>query len=358
MLSIIHEIQTAFDENPAGDVRGIFLDISKAFDKVWHESLLYKLKTYGIDGQLLSLLENYLKNCEQRVVLNGQTSEWRKIKSGVPQGSVLGLLLFLIYINDLPDGISSICKIFADDTSLFSKVIDINESANNLNSDLEKITKWAHQWKMQFNPDPNKQANEVIFSKKLNGISYPPVKFNNNDIAKCSDQKHLGIVLDSMLNFESHVNQKIKKCNKLIGVIRRLSVHLPRTALLTIYKSFIRPNLDYGDILYDKPKNENFRNKLEKVQYRACLAITNAIQGTSKDRLYDELGLYFLTNRRWKSKLIFFYKIVNGMLPNYLYLILDFPSQENYPLRSASENIIRPIPTRTKTFKNSFSLFV
>ena len=233
----------------------------------------------------------------------------------------------MIYINDLPDGTSSICKIFADDTSLFSKVIDINESENNLNSDLEKITKWAYQWKMQFNPDPNKQANEVIFLKKLNGISYPPVKFNNNDIAKCSDQKHLGIVLDSLLNFESHVNQKIKKCNKLIGVIRRLSIHLPRTALLTIYKSFIRPNLDYGDILYDKSKNENFQNKLGKVQYRACLAITNAIQGTSKDRLYDELGLYFLTNRRWKSKLIFFYKIVNGMLPNYLYSFLDFPKK-------------------------------
>ena len=357
LLSIIHEIQNAFDENPACDVRGVFLDISKAFDKVWHDGLLYKLKTYGIDGQLLSLLENYLENREQRVVLNGQTSEWRKIRSGVPQGSVLGPLLFLIYINDLPDGISSLCKIFADDTSLFSKVIDINESANNLNSDLEKITEWAHQWKMQFNPDPNKQANEVIFSKKSNSISYPAVKFNNNDITKCSDQKHLGIVLDSKLNFESHVNQKIKKCNKLIGVIRRLSVHLPRTALLTIYKSFVRPNLDYGDILYDKPKNENFQNKLEKVQYRACLAITNAIKGTSRDRLYDELGLYSLSKRRWKSKLIFFYKIVNGMLPNYLHSFLDFPSQENYPLRSSSENIVRPIPTRTKTFKNSFFPF-
>ena len=210
LLAIIHEIQTAFDENPAADVRGIFLDISKAFDKVWHEGLLHKLKTYGIEGQLLSLLANYLENREQRVVLNGQTSVWRKIKSGVPQGSVLGPLLFLIYINDLPDGITSICKIFADETSLFTKVLDINESTNKLNTDLKKITTWAHQWKMQFNPDPNKQANEVIFSRKAtNNLSYPAVRFNNNDIVKCPDQKNLGIVLDSKLNFDSHINKKI-----------------------------------------------------------------------------------------------------------------------------------------------------
>ena len=243
-------------------------------------------------------------------------------------------------------------------SSLFTKVHDINESANKLNTDLKKITKWAHQWKMQFNPDPNKQANEVIFSRKLtNNLSYPPVRFNNNDIVKCPDQKHLGIVLDSKLNFDSHINQKVKECNKLIGVIIRLSVHLPRGALLIIYKSFIRPNLDYGDILYDKPNNENFQQKLEKVQYRTCLAITNAIQGTSKERLYDKLGLYSLAKRRWRSKLIFFYKIINGMLPDYLYLYLEFPSQDNYPLRSASKTIIRPIPTRSKTFKNTFLQF-
>ena len=162
LLSIIHEIQTAFDENPTFDVRGVFLDISKAFDKVWHDGLIFKLKSYGVDGGLLLLIKNYLHNREQRVVLNGQTSEWRKFKAGVPQGSVLGLLLFLIYINDLPDGITSICKIFAD-TSLFSKVLDVNKSVNELNSDLERINQWAYQWKMQFNPDPKKQANEVIF---------------------------------------------------------------------------------------------------------------------------------------------------------------------------------------------------
>ena len=314
-------------------MRGVFLDLSKAFDKVWHDGTIFKLKAYGVEGKLLSLLKNYLENREQRVVLNGERSEWRKRMSEIPQGSVLGPLLFLIYINDLHNGINSLCKIFADDTYLFSKVFDIHKSASNLNDDLEKISYLAYQWKMQFNPDPNKQANEVIFSRKTssNNLSHPPIKFNNNDISKCPHQKHVGIVLDSKLNFNAHLDKKIKKWKRIIGLIRRLSINLPRNALLTIYKSFVRPHLDYGDILYDKPNNENFQNKLEKVQYRACLAITGAIQGTSKTKLYDELCLHSLIKRRWCNKLIFFYKIVNGLM---VYSCLDFPSQINYSLRS------------------------
>ena len=103
-------------------MRGVFLDISKEFDKVWHEELLFKLKSYWVESDLSSLLECYLRDQNRRVVLNGQTSDWRKINSGVPQGSLLGPLLFLIYVNNLLEGIISICKIFADDTSLFSKV--------------------------------------------------------------------------------------------------------------------------------------------------------------------------------------------------------------------------------------------
>ena len=158
-------------------MRAVFLDISKAFDKLWHDNLIFKLKSYGDEGEFLLLIKNYLHNREQRVAFNGQIYEWKRIYFGVPRGSGLGPLLFLIYINDLPDEITSMCKIFADDTYLFSKVLDVNKSVIELNADLEKINQWAYQWKLQFNPDPNKQANEVIFSWRSisHNLFYPPI---------------------------------------------------------------------------------------------------------------------------------------------------------------------------------------
>ena len=150
------------------------------------------------------------------------------------------------------------------------------------------------------------------------------------------------------------MNKKIRKCNKIIGLIRRLSVCLPRKAQLTIYQSFVRPHLDYGDTLYDKPGNINFESKIEKVQYKACIAITGAIQGTSRERLYDELGLMSLSKRRWYNKLIFFYKIVNGILPDYLHCCIEFFSQNKYPLRSVSSGKLKCIPLRTKSFSKTF----
>ena len=120
----------------------------------------------GISGELYSLLENYLSGRFQRVVLNGQTSSWRPVLAGVPQGSIMGPLLFLIYINDLPNELKSNVKLFADDTSLFTVVKDKNESTNILNNDLQSIYTWAYNWKMLFNPDSSKPAQEVLFSRK------------------------------------------------------------------------------------------------------------------------------------------------------------------------------------------------
>ena len=147
-------------------VRSVFLDISKAFDKVWLDGVIFKLEQNGISGDLLNILIDFLSNRKQRVVLNGQISAWGSVNAGVPQGSILGPLLFLIYINDLSDNLSSNVKLFADTTSLFSVTHDVNASARELNDDLTKISNWAFQWKMSFNPDVNKQAQQVIFSWK------------------------------------------------------------------------------------------------------------------------------------------------------------------------------------------------
>ena len=129
---------------------------------MWHEGLLYKLKSYGISGPLLILTKRFLTNIFQRVVLNGQTSNWKNILAGVPQGSILGPLLFLIFINDIPEGIQSNIKIFADDTSIFSVMKDRISASVTLNEDLYLISKWAYSWKMSFNPDPSKQATYLI----------------------------------------------------------------------------------------------------------------------------------------------------------------------------------------------------
>ena len=172
---------------------------------------------------------------------------------------MLGPLLFLIYINDLPNGIESI---FADDTSLFSKVKGATFSDTQLNNDLNKISKWAFQWKMLFNPDPSKQAIEICFSHKCDNENYPSLVFNDTKVQLAHNQKHLGLILDSKLDFNEDIGNKINKFNKIIGIMKRLSLFLSRKSLLTIYKSFVRPNLDYADIIYDKPFNESFKRKI------------------------------------------------------------------------------------------------
>ena len=168
---------------------------------------------------------------------------------------MLGPLLLLIYINDLPIGIESICIIFADDALLFSKVKDKTFTDIQLNNDLNKISKWAFQWTMLFNPDPSKQAIKICFSHKRDNENYPSLAFNDIKVQLATRQKHLRLILDSKLDFNEHINNKINKCNKIIGIIKRLYLILSRKSLLTIYKSFFRPNLDYADIINDKPLN-------------------------------------------------------------------------------------------------------
>ena len=205
LLSITTTIFESFEEYD--ETRAIFMDMSKAFDKVWHDGLVLKLQCNGISGPLLDFFNSYLSNRRQRVVLNGTESDWKGIEAGVPQGSVLGPLLFLIYINDLRENVLSTMELFADDSSLFTHVIDVNHSQYVLESDLKTISEWGHQWKMVFNPDITKQAVEVIFSVKKNTPDHPFLSFNNIPVARVTYTTHLGLFLDEKLSFTKHIKE-------------------------------------------------------------------------------------------------------------------------------------------------------
>ena len=154
LICVTHTIFKAFDCHPPRDVRSVYLDISKAFDRVWHDGLIYKLKKCGVSGDFLSLIRSFLKDRKQRTVLNGQNSLWEDVSAGVPHGSILGPLFFLVYINDLATDVKCCVKLFADDTPLFTVVEDTDLAASDINHDLELINRWAYDWKMSFNPDP------------------------------------------------------------------------------------------------------------------------------------------------------------------------------------------------------------
>ena len=314
LLYLVNEIHEAFEDRNSLEVRAVFLDISKAFDKVWHDGLIFKLKQNGISGRLLKFFENYLLNRKQRVVLNGSCSNFSLIESGVPQGSVLGPLLFLIYINDLERNIKSNVKFFADDTMLFSIVKDPLISASDLNHDLDIIYQWAHQWKMEFNPDPTKQATEVLFSCKKSRPHHPQLTFNGTVVEKENEQKHLGLILDSSLSFDKHLDEKMRKAKKIVGMLKHLSNFLPLKTLDQMYKALVRSHLDYCDIIYHMPAVLNQpplgvtlnsqMEKVERIQYQAALAITGAWQGSNRSKLYEELGWESLSDRRMFRRIL------------------------------------------------------
>ena len=175
------------------EIRVVFCDISKAFDRVWHSGLFLKLQAAGVTGEVLAWFKSYLSNRKQRVVLPGAVSDWVFIQAGVPQGSILGPLLFLLYINDIVHDIGSNIRLFADDT-LFIIVEDAITAAACLNNDLDKISQWAAKWLVTFNPSKTKSS---LSSRKTNKDRHPPIFMQNHKVVEVDSHKHLGVVLSS-----------------------------------------------------------------------------------------------------------------------------------------------------------------
>ena len=184
---------------------------------------------------------------------------------------------------------------------------------------------------MSFNPELSKQALEVIFTRKLQKKDYPPLYFNDSSVKETCKQKHLGMLLDFRLDFQEYWKSLVKKVNTTVALLRKFQNILPRSALLTISKCFVRSHLDYGDIIYDEAFNNSFHQKIESLQCNTASAITGAIRGTSREKIYQELDLESLQQRRWYGKLCLFFKIYKNQCPKYFF---DIIPQSNCPYRT------------------------
>ena len=183
--------------------------------------------------------------------------------------------------------------------------------------------------------------------------SHRSVYFNNISVNSTSVHKHLGMLLDDKLSYEHHLKFVLNKIKKTIGLLRKFQQILPRQSLITIYKSFIRPHLDYGDTVYDRAFNESFHKNLQSIQYNAAIAITGAIRGTSSEKRFQELGLESLKSRRWLRKLCLFYKVFHEKSPSHLFQLIP-PNNNIYATRSSQSNKISNFKTRHNLFKDSF----
>ena len=204
---------------------------------------------------------------------------------------------------------------------------------------------------MVFNPDISKQAVEVIFSARTDKPLHRPLSFNGVPVARRPDTKHLGLYLDEKLSFSKHIKENILKAMNGISILKFLSKYVPKDILNLSYKLYVRPHLDYGDVIYHNQRAD-LMEYLEQVQYKAALVVSGCWQGTSRERLYRELGWEHLSDRRWFRRLTIFYKIINGMTPDYLRNHL--PSQRTLPYNMRSHRDFDNPNRRTARYSNSF----
>ena len=205
----------------------------------------------------MTWFSDYLNNRKQRVVLPGASSSWTSVKAGVLLGSILGPLLFLLYINDIVEDINSSIRLFADDTSLYIIVDDPIQAAEQLNLDLAKIHHWADKWLVTFNPG---KSESILLSRKHNKPYHPPVLLNQTQIAEVNSHKHLGITISNDCTWHEHLELVKSKAWKRINIMRKLKFQLDRKSLQTIYFSFIRPLLEYADVVWNNAHNRNQTN--------------------------------------------------------------------------------------------------
>ncbi|MES9971492.1 MAG: reverse transcriptase family protein, partial [Candidatus Thiodiazotropha sp.] len=279
----------------------VYLDFAKAFDSVPHQRLINKISAYGIRGQLLSWIRDFLTGRRQYVTVKGESSSWQNVISGVPQGSVLGPVLFVIYINDLPEVVNSTVKIFADDTKLYNT----DSKADILQQDLDALFVWSELWQLRFNVE---KCKTIHFGRNNQEYQYT---LHFEDIDSDTEEKDLGVIFQRDLKFSSHIATKVNKANSILSLIIRTFDFIEQDSFVLLYKALVRPHVEYGNTIW-YPFLRKDINSVENIQKRATRLIPQLKDLSYTERL-KKLKLPTLAHRRRRGDMLQTFKILNGL---------------------------------------------
>ena len=344
LLTLAHELVSGLDKQHQYDL--IILDFSKAFDRVPHKRLLKKMDHYGVRGSTYKWIQAFLTDRAQQVQVEGATSDSITVISGVPQGTVLGPLLFLLFINDLPDCVQSSTRLFADDCILYRRIRN-DKDAEILQEDLNQLAEWEKKWGMAFHPD---KCSTLRISRSKNPYSKTYI-LKGHTFTTEDSTRYLGVELQSNMSWNKHIDQTIKKGNSMLGFLRRnLKVSNEETKTAA-YLSLVRPVLEYCCSVWS-PYTQDYINKLEMVQRRAARYVTNRYRNTSSvTSMLEHLEWETLETRRAKYQLTMMFKIIHGLV--------DIPADDHLTAastrtRAHHSHKFRHIPASTDYYKNSF----
>ena len=346
LLYITHLIKKSWTRGHI--TQGCFLDASAAFDRCWVNGLLAKLSQVKVEGSCLALFRSYLSNRKICTVIDGEKSQVLEVTAGVPQGSRLGPLLWILYNQDILDGLESECLLFADDTCLFVSGEDPALTSAVLNRDLIKIGNWATKWKVLFNAGKSK---DVIFSQNHVLNNSPPLILNDSFVTRANEHKHLGLWLSSNLDWSKQVQSACIKANGKLAVLRSVKF-LDRSTLDLLYKLIVRSVLEYGMIVYYNNLKASQLSRLSQVQYRAAKLCTGALHYTSQAKLEKELAWEPLHVRAESLGLTVFYKISTGLTRPLIRTCM--PSFNPSTVETRSNRPYNPFPNKSQSFNNSF----
>ena len=338
------------------DFTVVYLDISRYFEKIWHKGLLAKCELeFGITGKVLCWFKSYLDDRSQSVQVGADHSAPLTLSAGVPQSSVLGPLLAIMYLNGLSKVTSNQMLYFADDSSLHCSHTpeNLNSKEAELQRDLDAIQDYGLKWAITFNT--NKTAQQTFTNRRE--VTAPTLSFDGQQIPLTTEHKHLGLTFSSDLKFKRHVNEVLLKFNRALSPLYQVASHIPRKELIQIYTTYVQPHLDYCSAVYDGNLTTFDSNRIERAQNRAARLITGTVRRTHVAGLREELGWSSVADRRKKDKLLLFHRLLHDrVIPEFIRAIAPNTREAGScrTLRNTTDNILIQPVSRTTAYSRSF----